>query len=140
MWPAVGTFCLFLRSQELHSLTPLTSQRTRFSEESRKAGVFRAVPPGSRCGSWDKAVRGARGSRGRRVILPILPSRFSGWPSLRWRGRGRGSEVPKGPDEEAAKSAGTSLALRVCGVGGCSGRKLKGLGGWRLRRHDSVQK
>lgn len=96
------------------------------------------MPPGSRCGSWDEAVREVHV---RRVILPILPSRlFSGWPSLRWRGRGRGSEVPKGPDEEAAKSAGTSLALRVCGVGGCSGRKLKGMGGWRLRRHDSVQK
>lgn len=62
------------------------------------------MSPGSKCWSWDRTVRCARGSRGCRVIRSSLPSwLFSGWPSLSWRGRGRGSEVPKGPDEEAAK-------------------------------------
>lgn len=42
MWPAVSTFCLFLRLQELHCLTPLTSQQTRFSEESGETGVLLA--------------------------------------------------------------------------------------------------
>ena len=64
---------------------------------------------------------------------------FSGWPSLSWRGRGRGSEVPKGPDEEAAKECWhVPSPVCVCVRGGCSGRKRKGQG--RVEVTTAVQK
>ena len=59
MWPAVGTFRLFLRSQELHSLTPLTSQRTASQRRAGRRGSSGPCLPaaGVRAGIRRFAVR-----------------------------------------------------------------------------------
>ena len=49
---------------------------------------------------------------------------------LSWRGRGRGSEVPKGPDEEAA--TGALARPWPCVQGDVLEGSAKGRGGWRL--------
>lgn len=126
----------FLGCRSFTVSLPSLHSRPASQRRAGRLGSSWPVSLGSRCWSWDRAVRGARGSRGCRVIRSSLPCGcFQDGDRL--VGEEGGGEVrsPRVLMKRPPRSAGTSPALRVCVCGrDVLEGSTKGRGGWRLRR------
>lgn len=105
----------FLGCRSFTVSLPSLHSRPASQRRAGRLGSSWPVSLGSRCWSWDRAVRGARGSRGCRVIRSSLPCGcFQDGDRL--VGEEGGGEVrsPRVLMKRPPRSAGTSPALRVC--------------------------